>query len=121
MPKRRFGNCLPSRLMPSGAGSRAVREAAWTMPESESDSTTGQVPEPSMFARSIRRQTPNHRKPRRGYFAIQYSISAWVSLNPALPSDAPFDRTNPFIAANLPVPPRICPTAMLVRLPAASA
>src|SRR5436190_23062837 len=55
----------------------------------------------------------------RGYFAIQYSISACVSLKPALPSDTPIDRTNPFIAANFPVPPRICPTSTVVRLPAA--
>jgi hypothetical protein len=60
-------------------------------------------------------------QPRWGYFAIQYSISVCVSFKPALPSDTPVDRTNPFIAANFPVPPRIWPTATVERFPAASA
>jgi len=73
------------------------------------------------LAQSLWRRTPNHRKPSLRYFAIQYSISVWVSLKFALPSDTPVDRTNPFIAANLPVPPKIWPTPTVVRFPAGSA
>ena len=61
MPKRRFGDCLPSRLMPSGAGSRAVRRRRGRGPGQRANRLLGRSNKVSFRVMTRRRIRPQDR------------------------------------------------------------